>query len=611
MTERPESHSHSRNARVSPLQRRLRRFRRNRFWLLLYLWVAALLPEGILRIATSGSIRAFFRSGLILGPLFSLVPALIVFILCTAIPMPGINFGICIGYSGALLLLHGVQLFHFQVFGTFYSVSAPFGAVDGSALWATMPWIIPMGAPFLFLVLFGRQFFSFRPLKSWKQHIPLVIGCLLIRLLTVGILPLFGGTGEGSPYGLYHHAPDMDAGVSRLGLLTACRLDMLHTLSGEASSDPVPPESIPPETVLPAQPAVPLSGVSEHSDLSPNILDLDFSELADREDQEAIAQIHRYFAGRTPSGKNEKTGIFSGCNLIQITASDFSCLTVSQELTPSLHEILRDGIVFTNYYLPEWNCSVTDREFFYLSGTVPTANRRNMEDSGDLFLPLTMVQQLIRREYSAWAICGSGFSPSLEALGYECTEFQDQFPRDVLDQAFGDCITNSPFTLYCLFEDSGGIQQLDQAITLLMTRLRASGKLENTVILLSSSLPDQEDGRGSCVIWKPGILPETVDAPAGPLDLLPTLSNLFGLEFDSRLYMGRDMFSSASPLVLFPDQSWITDRAVYDAKSGRLTDLTDTPVDEGYIETIRREVRNRLTFSSRILESNYWQMVFE
>lgn len=47
------------------------------------------------------------------------------------------------------------------------------------------------------------------------------------------------------------------------------------------------------------------------------------------------------------------------------------------------------------------------------------------------------------------------------------------------------------------------------------------------------------------------------------LDILPTLSNLFGLDFDSRLYMGRDVFSDAEPFVLLRDHSWITESAMY------------------------------------------------
>ena len=37
------------------------------------------------------------------------------------------------------------------------------------------------------------------------------------------------------------------------------------------------------------------------------------------------------------------------------------------------------------------------------------------------------------------------------------------------------------------------------------------------------------------------------------LDVLPTILNLFGVEFDSRLLMGKDIFSDSEPLVIFSD----------------------------------------------------------
>ena len=104
--------------------------------------------------------------------------------------------------------------------------------------------------------------------------------------------------------------------------------------------------------------------------------------------------------------------------------------------------------------------------------------------------------------------------------------------------------------------------------------------------------------------------PETIDAPCSHLDLLPTLSNLFGLEFDSRLYMGRDVFSEAEPLVMFRNRSWITDLASYNYASGKLTQLTDTPVDENYVDRINAELNNRFVVSTRILEQDYWRILF-
>ena len=55
------------------------------------------------------------------------------------------------------------------------------------------------------------------------------------------------------------------------------------------------------------------------------------------------------------------------------------------------------------------------------------------------------------------------------------------------------------------------------------------------------------------IIWS-GCLEDKnlkVETPVYSLDILPTLSNLFGLNYDSRLLVGRDVFSDTEPLVLW------------------------------------------------------------
>ena len=61
--------------------------------------------------------------------------------------------------------------------------------------------------------------------------------------------------------------------------------------------------------------------------------------------------------------------------------------------------------------------------------------------------------------------------------------------------------------------------------------------------------------------------PVHVEKPCCSLDILPTLSNLFGVPYDSRLLMGRDIFSDAEPLIVFSNHSFITDRGRFIAAS--------------------------------------------
>ncbi|MBO7730347.1 MAG: LTA synthase family protein [Lachnospiraceae bacterium] len=73
------------------------------------------------------------------------------------------------------------------------------------------------------------------------------------------------------------------------------------------------------------------------------------------------------------------------------------------------------------------------------------------------------------------------------------------------------------------------------------------------------------------VIWTPSLEGENsivVTDPVQPVDILPTVSNLFGFDYDSRLLAGRDVFDmETEPLVIFSDYSWLSSYGYYDYRT--------------------------------------------
>ncbi|MGN0976726.1 MAG: LTA synthase family protein [Faecousia sp.] len=113
------------------------------------------------------------------------------------------------------------------------------------------------------------------------------------------------------------------------------------------------------------------------------------------------------------------------------------------------------------------------------------------------------------------------------------------------------------------------------------------------------------------IIWS-GCLEDmdiVVDEPVYSLDILPTLSNLFGVEYDSRLLVGRDIFSEEAPLVLWADHSWKTDKGRYDALTGVFTPAEGVTVEDGYKERISSLVSNKITYSRSVLETDFFNYV--
>lgn len=173
--------------------------------------------------------------------------------------------------------------------------------------------------------------------------------------------------------------------------------------------------------------------------------------------------------------------------------------------------------------------------------------------------------------------------------------------------------------------------ELDRAMESLIAKLEEAGIAENTVIAISpdhypygltveeiSELAGHEVERAFelyksiLIVWHQGIEAETVNKPCSSLDILPTLSNLMGIEYDSRLLMGKDIFSEGEPLVVFSNRSWMTNRARYDSSTGEMmpVDEGDEP-DEEYKKQISAMVARKFGYSAMVLDKNYYEHVFK
>ena len=89
---------------------------------------------------------------------------------------------------------------------------------------------------------------------------------------------------------------------------------------------------------------------------------------------------------------------------------------------------------------------------------------------------------------------------------------------------------------------------------------------------------------------------------------MPTILNLFGIEFDSRLLMGTDLLSNNDGLVIFNDRSWITAYGKYNASTKVFIPFKE--VNEGYVDEINNIVYNKYILSKNILEYDYYRKVF-
>ena len=105
--------------------------------------------------------------------------------------------------------------------------------------------------------------------------------------------------------------------------------------------------------------------------------------------------------------------------------------------------------------------------------------------------------------------------------------------------------------------------------------------------------------------------PVVIDAPVVSLDILPTLLNLFGLEWDSRLLPGRDVFSDAEAIAFDMGYNWATELGVF--ARGRFTPaegVSEEDIPEGYVDRIKQIVSNKITMCRNLTYNDYYGHVF-
>lgn len=100
-----------------------------------------------------------------------------------------------------------------------------------------------------------------------------------------------------------------------------------------------------------------------------------------------------------------------------------------------------------------------------------------------------------------------------------------------------------------------------------------------------------------------------VEKNACSLDVLPTVLNLFGVDYDSRLLMGKDIFSNSEPLIIFSNRSFITQNERYNSNSGTLYRDGLLVQDEEYIRKIKQQIYYKYRYSRLILEKNYYSKI--
>ena len=186
--------------------------------------------------------------------------------------------------------------------------------------------------------------------------------------------------------------------------------------------------------------------------------------------------------------------------------------------------------------------------------------------------------------------------------------------------------------------------ELEYMLEILCDKLSQKGILEDTVFVISADhypygmsddkslaelygLPEngirtnKELFRNQMLIWSASMdTPVITDKYCSSLDLIPTVYNLFGVDYDSRLLMGSDVMSDTPGFVIINNLrnnwNWITDYGYYDTGTRQFTlhdgiRLTDPDELKDYVAHYNAVINYKQAYSVAILTNDYYRYVFK
>lgn len=168
--------------------------------------------------------------------------------------------------------------------------------------------------------------------------------------------------------------------------------------------------------------------------------------------------------------------------------------------------------------------------------------------------------------------------------------------------------------------------ELDRAMESLLKELENKGILEDTVIVLladhypyglsleeinelSSYKRDElfEINHNALIIYNSSMKNISITKVGMPIDVLPTIYNLFDIKYDSRLFAGSDLLSNNEGMVILDNLSWITDKGKYNSLNGKYSG----DIDSDYINNINNIIQNKIIFSRNMITYDGYRYIKE
>ncbi len=562
----------------------------------------------------------------------------------------------------------------FKTFMVVYSIQGGGEAITNfwkaalNGIWRTSPFILLLFIPTLMLLLFGKKFLKPRKTNRWFA---LLNGGASAVLFGLTVLLVFASNSGGiSTRFMYFNSFNPDLLVNRFGLLTTTRLDLKHTIFGFKAlipdDDDIPaisqPEPVDPiqtsytdqimdidwDALIAAETdenllkmhryfsALPPTKTNEYTGLfegknliivtaesfSPYAIHPVLTPTLYKMQQEGFNFTNFYTPNWTVStsdgeyvanvGLIPKSGVWS----FYRSKDNYMAFSMANQLRQ--RDYCAYGYHNNTYTFYKRDQSHPNMGYIYQGLGNGLQVKRSWPESDVEMMQLSVDDYINQQPFHAYYMTVSGH---MDYTYYDNAMASKH--RQAVEDYFGDSASLQVKAYYaCNIE-------LDKAMEYLLQRLNEAGIAENTVIAvspdhypygLSDEQMDELAGKtlektfelykGVFLLYCQGQEPVTVDKLSCSMDIIPTLSNLFALDYDSRLLMGYDILSDAPGLVVFANYSWISEKGAFNAKTQVFAPNPGVTVDEDYEKAMSKLVSRKFTYSTKILDNDYYRVVF-
>ena len=577
---------------------------------LLYWFFAVVYWELLLHIVSLGELNGNFA--FVLG--FSFVFASGLTLLQSFFPGK-LRFAGNMIVTAVLIILYGSQLVYYFVFATLYSVSmmqqggaavTSFWKETVATVWEKLPWLLSLFLPMLMLCMISgfRRLGKTNPV--WQGS--LAAAAVLVQAVTVGCLSL-GGTGYFTNYYYYHSNTDQTEDEKIRSINAYC-----ESVTGTAQNAYT---GMLKDYNLILICAESFSSGALHPELTPTLYRMANEGFV-------FTNYYNTYPNNTTDGEYTLClGLYPDSSRKKQASSFYA--SRNSYLPFALGNLFQEqrGVTSWGYHNASGSYYGRNETYPNMGYNVKFSGVGMKFSGGTPYSDLEMMEQTVDdylngdAPFHAYYMTFSGhykYDKNINPMAARNWEQVKDLPLSGPAKAYLSCNI-----------------ELDKALAYLMQRLEDAGVADKTAIVLVGDhfpygLTDKQYSelvgyeidsftkyKSSLLFWVDGMEePVIVEEYCCNVDVLPTILNLWGFDYDSRMLAGTDVLSNGAHMAVLSDSSFFTDKVWFSAETGEVRYL----VEEGslppdYVENMIRQIEARRSVSVDILNSAYYNFVFD